>query len=423
MIKIGQIRKFLLLSLGFGILMGLIFPIFASFFTVYKSQESQFIFITACILAGVTVGAVSYFIAHITIIKSIKGLYTHFNRISNGHLNSHISIDGNDALGKLSQDFNTMTDRLSDMIRHIYEESQAIDKHSNLTHTKIERLNCAIEEITAIMQTLSATTQETSSATLQMKTSFDEVEDSIHTIAKHALSGVCITDEMNTRAVHLKQMAFESQDHAHTVHHVTQAKLLSAIKKADSIKQITELSEAILHIAHQTNLLALNASIESTRAGEAGKGFVVVAEEVRRLSMECKNTVATIQTISRDTLNLVNELVDGATEVLDFINSQVIKDYSILVDAGEQYSTDAQVIHTLITNLNTESEKILKLIEGTVHATTGIALANESNAHNSCQIAERMVAIAEDTNTVNQMGTEVKNCTTNLLTAISKFHV
>ncbi len=36
MFKAGQIRKFLLLSLGFGVLMGLIFPIYASFFTEYK---------------------------------------------------------------------------------------------------------------------------------------------------------------------------------------------------------------------------------------------------------------------------------------------------------------------------------------------------------------------------------------------------
>lgn len=51
-------------------------------------------------------------------------------------------------------------------------------------------------------------------------------------------------------------------------------------------KEITEMIKTLERISSQTNLLALNASIEAARAGNAGRGFNVVAQEIRKLSIE-----------------------------------------------------------------------------------------------------------------------------------------
>lgn len=51
-------------------------------------------------------------------------------------------------------------------------------------------------------------------------------------------------------------------------------------------RELTDLIKSLERISSQTNLLALNASIEAARAGAAGRGFDVVAQEIRKLSIE-----------------------------------------------------------------------------------------------------------------------------------------
>jgi hypothetical protein len=68
----------------------------------------------------------------------------------------------------------------------------------------------------------------------------------------------------------------------------------------------------IQKIASQSNLLGLNASIEAARVGDAGKGFKVVAQEIRKMSV---NTTDYIKKISMVLNNIEDSIHHISNEI------------------------------------------------------------------------------------------------------------
>lgn len=81
-----------------------------------------------------------------------------------------------------------------------------------------------------------------------------------------------------------------------------QTKILKTLEQS---KKTDEIISIVNQIASQTNLLGLNAAIESSRAGEFGKGFSIVANEIRKLSANSKNSISEINQI----LNTIKDSV------------------------------------------------------------------------------------------------------------------
>jgi len=117
-------------------------------------------------------------------------------------------------------------------------------------------------------------------------------------------------------------------------------------------KRISHMVDIIQDISEQTNMLALNARIEAARVGESGKGFMVVAEEVKKLSVKTSTSsveiVKIIHEIQEMTNTLVNKNVANASEAK--------KGISIVEEAENHFSSIAH-------NASETTERVYEITE------------------------------------------------------------
>ena len=95
-------------------------------------------------------------------------------------------------------------------------------------------------------------------------------------------------------------------------------KLISNIQL--QYNSIQGFANIITGIAQQTNLLSLNASIEAARAGEAGKGFSVVANEIKKLSVDTQKNAKDIIDSLKNLTSSMGQLSDKSNEGTTVIN-------------------------------------------------------------------------------------------------------
>ncbi len=188
----------------------------------------------------------------------------------------------------------------------------------------------------------------------------------------------------------LVQTAGTMADLSNEVEHI-----LDAFKaEFETVKQETGTIDSI---SSQTNLLALNASIEAARAGEAGKGFSVVAEQIRKLSTETKDSSGQIsEALSRldeisgkmtssieETLKLIQATLEKVTQTGENVN-KITQDSSLLgehiqtidsamkevessnrqlVENMEQVSSIVETMTTCISDSDETSKRILSKYE------------------------------------------------------------
>lgn len=288
----------------------------------------------------------------------------------------------------------------------------------------VDHLNSADESITdvsATMQEMSAAMEETTSSLNQITEAIDEIYSSVERIAGNADAGKVSSQEMESRASGANDAAAEGQKKANLETEKMAASLNEKIAKSRSVEQIEVLTSNIIEITEQTNLLALNASIEAARAGEAGRGFAVVADEIGKLAGNSADAAAKIRQVSAEVIQAVDELAEGAGQMIEFVRNATEEGFGGLVATSENYATDANAMRAMMEQFAQTAEELRSTMDGIRESISAVNIAVEESAKGIAGVSESSVQLTGNVNDIQSEASDNNGIAEDLATEVGRF--
>lgn len=423
--RVSILKKILFLSLVWCILMCVVGGSGIYFLHKANSNKLSILILIAILVFSLVVSFILSLIVALKISEVLKVTIKHLDRVASGDFSVVMQKDAlslKDEAGGIARAVHAMQNSVKKLISSVVSELTSTTDSVNNIDQGMEDLNNNVLDISAITEELAANMQETSASTEEMNATALEIEKAVENIATEAEAGSDKVNEIKNRAENLKEKAVESKNNTLSIYKDSEVKLSEAIEKAKSVEKISLLSESILSIASQTDLLSLNASIEAARAGESGKGFAVVAKEIRKLAETAAAAANEIQEVIKGVILSVNNLSNNSKNILGFIESNVVKDYEILEETANQYSSDAVSMENLISEFSAASEELHASMQSMVQVINGIAVASNEAAEGTQDIANKAVEISNKTELVKNNTEKTKKDAANLSTLVRKFN-
>jgi methyl-accepting chemotaxis protein len=278
------------------------------------------------------------------------------------------------------------------------------------------------------VDSMSATMEQTTASMIEMNEKVQSIKEQAEASGKLANTIILETGEHAQRTATIQENAQRFQNDAVEAKKKMQQQvnkigsgLEEKIKQSQRVERIGELTGKIVEIASQTNLLSLNASIEAARAGEFGKGFAVVASEIGNLAVQSAGTAKEIGAINEEITQMVRELSDAAFQLLNIVNTQVMKDYDMLEHTGESYYQDAAFFRSQMESCMDYMKQLQQSMDNIMSSVSDVASGIQNETEVVQENTESIVGIQRQIKAVDDSVEENEKIIQNLYATLGGF--
>ncbi len=359
------------------------------------------------------------------VTRNIRKIITKIDDVvhNDGDLTHAIEMKSGDETELIADLFNEFLQIVRDLVLKLNATANLIQTGSDNITKEIKLSGDKMTDVADKMQNLNAMMEETTASMIHIGDSIKNVNETSEQIRGQASTGMNYSGESIKRSENTKiEMLTKRQNSQAMAERITGI-LNEKINEAQAVREIEELSGKIIHISSQNNLLALNASIEAARAGDAGKGFAVVADEIANMAVGTKEAAERISRVSTTSIQVVEDLANAARELIQYINSEVIKDYIAYEEIGDGYAKGSMATFEFMKRFSAAADELTKTMQVIKETTGGVTTAVEDSANDIGTVVVSTEELKNGFEKMDALLEDSKKAIMELETTVSQFTV
>ncbi|WP_169507536.1 methyl-accepting chemotaxis protein [Paenibacillus harenae] len=303
------------------------------------------------------------------------------NEGSRGNLTVRSSMNKRrDEIGELGQSFNLMMAQITDLAVQTTRSAEDVlltatdlSEASRKTAISAKEIAVATEEIAGGATSLAVEAEKGNDLTANIDVQMKKVIDANQQMVRSATE----VEKASEQGTAYMGVLIEKTG-------MTEEMTRSMVEKVDALKEstgsIVKILDVLNNLTKQTNILSLNATIEAARAGAAGKGFMVVADEIRKLADQSRQSIDVVGQITEKIRGEIDETVHVLSDAYPLFQEQIgsVKEANqIFLSVQGQMGHFAEKLNLVTDSISQLDQSQLVLAEAMTNVS---AVAEESSA-------------------------------------------